>query len=224
MPIVDEEIHRPGNGLVDQLIQSFWYLADKQSVVEDAHGNVSAMDDSFSSFFIKPSGMEYTSIQPEDVVRVSMGDGKPLPGYTRKPSVDTIHHMAIYRRHPFLKAICHTHSPYATAWAIAGMDMRVSCTEHADYFGHKIDCLEYQDLDSWSDFQMSRGVGAVLLSGHGVLTFSEKGPEHAAKLAVALESIAKKYSIAKQLFQHIPVFSQDEVRKWHERYQNSYGQ
>jgi L-ribulose-5-phosphate 4-epimerase len=197
-------------------------MAKSQGIIEDTHGNVSYRDD--FSFTIKPSGMEYAEIRYDDLVDIDMHTGA-VDG-RRKPSVDAEHHRAIYLRNPGVGAICHTHSPYATAFAIAGRDMQVNCTEHADYFGHAIRCLPFASLDRWGWIDLKGTEGAVLLANHGVLTFSRyRDPVAAVKLAIALEMIAKKYMLAAQLHWALPEpLDAYEVSKWHDRYQNRYGQ
>ena len=105
-------------------------LGQMQSVIQDTHGNVSARDD-MGNIYIKPSGVPYKSITVGSVCKIDI-DGNQLFGQKTgideidmlKPSVDTIHHAAIYERRPNIKAICHTHSPYATAYAYNGKSIR----------------------------------------------------------------------------------------------------
>lgn len=210
--------------LREELVNAFKFLAKKQNIVEDAHGNVSVFDNGL--LYIKPSGMDYEEITTGDVVvAVPLGNGNFIPVGDRNPSVDTRHHLDIYRRHNNVRAICHTHSPFATAFAISQWNVAVHCTEHADYFGHEIRVLPYKDLDNWSKYViLEEGERAVLLGNHGTLTFG-KTPLEAVKLAVALESICKKYAYAKLLGDTCAsVFNETEIKKWHDRYMNSYGQ
>jgi L-ribulose-5-phosphate 4-epimerase len=194
-------------------------MAKSQNIIEDTHGNVSYRDD--FSFQIKPSGMEYAEIRHDDLVDVNIHTGD-VTG-RRKPSVDAEHHRSIYLRNPGVGAICHTHSPYATAFAIRGEDLSVLCTEHADYFGHPIRCLPFASLDRWGWIDLKAGERAVLLGRHGVLTFArERNPVSAVKLAIALEAIAKKYLLSRAMF--LDPLDDYEVQKWHDRYQNRYGQ
>ena len=131
-------------------------LGNMQDVIQDTHGNVSAINEE-GEVYIKPSGMEYQSIKVSDVCKFS-SDGKQLFSHDghfifseRKPSVDTVHHRAIYNRRPNIKAICHTHSPYATAYAYAGKNIRCLGTEQADFFGDDIYNLPYSDLNCWGE-------------------------------------------------------------------------
>ena len=205
------------------LIESFKFLDSKQNVVEDTHGNVSCRVD--EGFLIKPSGMTYSSIKEDDIVAIACSNDSWVAVGTRKPSVDTDQHYEIYARNPQVKSICHTHSPYATAFAISNMSMEISCTEHADYFGHKIRCLPYSDLNNWGKIKLEDKEQAVLLGNHGTLICcADENPMGAVKLAVALEAIAKKYNLAHNLSLTLQPMSKIETSKWHMRYNKVYGQ
>lgn len=200
-------------------------MGRSQSVIEDTHGNVSCRDR--DTIYIKPSGVPYADIHASDVCQIGLELGEELRQNGLRPSVDTEHHRSIYRRNPRVGSICHTHSPYATAWAIAGRDLEVSCTEHADYFGHPIRCLPFASLDQWGWIDLCGIEQAVLLGKHGVLICAnDRDPSSAVKLAIALEAIAKKYTIAAQLNWQVPgePLNPYEVSKWHDRYQRRYGQ
>lgn len=205
------------------LVDAFRFLDKKQNVVEDAHGNISCRVD--GGFLIKPSGMSYDEIQVDDIVSVACSNAGFSCVGSRKASVDTEHHYEIYVRNPSVKSICHTHSPYATAFAIACETMPVCCTEHADYFGHDIRCLPYADLHDWGKtIKLDNKEYAVLLENHGVLICShDENPLSAVKLAVALESIAKKYILSKSL-SGLKKMNKHEISKWFVRYNNHYGQ
>lgn len=210
----------------EQLVEAFKTLSRLQNVVEDTHGNVSCRLD-YDQFLIKPSGMQYDEITTDDVVSCFFTSGSPCRWIgDRKPSVDMIHHANIYALNENVMSICHTHSPYATSFAIARRSMPVLCTEHADYFGHEIRCLDYRDLDIWgSCVRLEKGEQAVLLGGHGVLVCCESySPVKAVKLAAALESIAKKYTLAAMHSDTVGVIPPDDVEKWHKRYKDGYGQ
>lgn len=210
-------------------------LGNMQDVIQDTHGNVSEIDED-GSIYIKPSGVPYSRISRGMVCKISV-DGKQLihslDEDALKPSVDTVHHAAIYKRHKRIKAICHTHSPYATAYAYNGKSIRCLGTEQADFFGDDVYNLPYSDLNCWGK-EAAMYVGgkpvtkAILLNNHGVLTFGETA-EEAVKLAAALENCARKNYLAETLFNNdsrhelaaLPII---EIVKWHDRYTNKYGQ
>lgn len=206
-----------------KLLEALREMANLKDVIRDTHGNVSCIEPG-GIVRIKPSGMEYSLISEEDICSVAVIDGHDL-GSIRTPSVDTKNHLDIYRRHPWVGAICHTHSPHATAFAWAQAPIPCYGTEQADYFGGEIRCLQYADLDSWGDrVELREGERAVLLGRHGCLTFAED-PVTAVKLAIALENIAEKAYLARELHYYpFDPMPQDQVDRWHKRYLHGYGQ
>jgi L-ribulose-5-phosphate 4-epimerase len=96
-------------------------------------GNASAIDRERGVMWIKPSGVDYARMTPEDMVPVKLEDGSVLSG-TLRPSSDTATHLALYRAWPRLGGIVHTHSEYATAIAQAGVPIPAQGSTHADYF------------------------------------------------------------------------------------------
>ncbi len=208
---------------MERFIEALRFLDSKQNVVEDAHGNLSCR--TLDGILIKPSGMSYSEIESIDLVETDY-TGKVTGRFkSRKPSVDTSQHIEIYSRNERVKSICHTHSPYATAFAIAGKSMDVMCTEHADYFGHKIICLEFDSFDEWGKIVLGNNEQAVLLGKHGTLICSNSNdPMSAVKLAIALESIAKKYVLASSISGLFYPLAGSEIKRWNLRYYNDYGQ
>ncbi|ELE9015539.1 L-ribulose-5-phosphate 4-epimerase [Enterobacter cloacae] len=101
-------------------------------------GNVSAIDREQGLVVIKPSGVAYDAMSPDDVVVVDL-EGNVVDGKWR-PSSDTATHLALYRRYPSLGGVVHTHSTHATAWAQAGRAIPALGTTHADYFFGDIPC------------------------------------------------------------------------------------
>lgn len=218
----------PENIYRQELTDALHLLAKSKDVIRDTHGNLS-LRTPFDTCQIKPSGVEYDQITPEMICEVQIEDGGILGQTDWKPSVDLQHHLEIYRNNPWVGVICHTHSPYATAMAaIQWSEMPCYTTEQADYFGGPIRILVYRDLHSWgSAVKLKDGERAVLLEHHGVLTFG-KTPIEAVKLAVALENVAQKNCIAISIrppgIKHITSLAPDEIKKWHDRYINEYGQ
>jgi L-ribulose-5-phosphate 4-epimerase len=208
---------------VTALVSGLKQMAEMKDIIRDTHGNLSVLAPG-GVVCIKPSGMPYESICEEDIVCVAISDGEILMG-KKKPSVDLPHHLAIYRRHPWINSICHTHSPYATAFAISGEDIECACTEHADYFGGPIICRGYRDLDSWGPaLELDGDEKAVLLERHGTLTFGNT-PKQAVNLAAALENVAQKTFLARNIRPRRETsMYDDEIQKWHRRYNTSYGQ
>lgn len=208
----------------DKLLEALKLMASLNDVIKDTHGNVSCRHVN-GVIWIKPSGMPYELITREDVYAFAQVDGHDLGMTKRKPSVDLPHHLSIYQRHPWVGAICHTHSPYATAFAMSGEDIECASTEQADYFGGDIICRGYRDLDSWGpELDLDRSEKAVLLGSHGCLTFADD-PVQAVKLAAALENVAQKTFLCRNIRPRREIsMRQEEIDKWHRRYTNVYGQ
>ena len=113
----------------------------KHNLVVFTWGNVSGIDREKGLVVIKPSGVEYDRLTPEDMVVVDLATGKVVEG-DLNPSSDTPTHLAIYRAFGDVGGVVHTHSTYATAWAQAGLDIPNIGTTHADYFRASIPCTE----------------------------------------------------------------------------------
>lgn len=123
--------------LKEQVFQANLDLV-KHGLVIFTWGNVSAIDRDANLVVIKPSGVSYDVMKPEDMVVVDL-DGKKVEG-KYKPSSDTPTHVELYKAFPNIGGIVHTHSTYATAWAQAGKDIPNIGTTHADYFSEAIPC------------------------------------------------------------------------------------
>ena len=101
-------------------------------------GNVSEIDRETGCFAIKPSGVPYEDLKPEDMVIMDL-EGNKIEG-RYNPSSDTPTHLELYKAFPEIGGIVHTHSPEATAWAQAGRSIPLYGTTHADYFYGEIPC------------------------------------------------------------------------------------
>ncbi len=111
----------------------------KYGLVTFTWGNVSGVDREKGLMVIKPSGVEYDNMTPEDMVVVSLATGERVEGKW-KPSSDTATHVALYNAFPNIGGIVHTHSRWATTFAQAGMNIPAMGTTHADYFYGAIPC------------------------------------------------------------------------------------
>lgn len=144
----------------------------RRNLVTYTWGNVSGIDREKGLFVIKPSGVEYDELTPQDMVIIDM-DGKKVEG-DLNPSSDTKTHLALYRAFPNIGGVVHTHSPHAVAWAQAGRDIPAYGTTHADYFYGPIPCtrdLSAEEINE--DYEWN--TGAVIIE-----TFKERGiePDH----------------------------------------------
>ena len=168
-------------------------------------GNVSAIDRESGLFVIKPSGVEYDKLSPEDMVVVDL-EGNVVEGKYR-PSSDTPTHLVLYKRFPQIGGIVHTHSPFATSWAQAGRGIPCYGTTHADYLYGEIPCIRNltpQEIDEGyeentgiviADEFERLGLDPVAMPGalcknHGLFTWGKDAHE-AVHNAVVVEEVAK---------------------------------
>jgi L-ribulose-5-phosphate 4-epimerase len=196
----------------------------KYGLVAWTSGNVSGRDPDSGLVVIKPSGVRYEDLRPEDMVVVAL-DGTVAEG-ALKPSSDTASHLYIYRARPDVGGIVHTHSSYATAFAAVGLPIPVYLTAQADEFGGPIPCGGFAliggeeigkvVLDSIGDSP------AILLKNHGVFSVGATA-EAAVKTAVMVEDVARTVWLALQIGRP-EVIPDEAVAKLHHRYQNVYGQ
>lgn len=172
-------------------------------------GNVSGIDRDRGLVVIKPSGVSYDNMKPEDMVVVDLQSGKVVEG-TLKPSSDTPTHLALYRAFPEIGGVVHTHSTYATAWAQTGKDLPNIGTTHADYFHDAVPCTRAMTEDEVKgEYELETGnviietfkelnpihTPGVLVNNHGPFTWG-KTPHEAVHNAVVLEQVAKMGFIA----------------------------
>jgi L-ribulose-5-phosphate 4-epimerase len=196
----------------------------KNNLVTMHSGNASGRDFESNLVVIKPSGVDYDSLQPEDLTIVDL-DGNIIEGKL-KPSVDTPHHIFLYRNKPEWGGIIHTHSNYATSFAAVGKSIPVCLTAIADEFGDDIICTEYVSNEGnkiGETILKNLGEGpAILLGNHGVFTFGES-PKSALKAAVMVEDVAKTVHLS-FLLGNPKKLMKNEIMKWWNRYHSSYGQ
>lgn len=114
-------------------------MLPKYGLVTFTWGNVSGIDREKGLFVIKPSGVEYDKLTPDDMVVVDLQGNKVEGKYN--PSSDTDTHMVLYNRFPDIGGIVHTHSPWATSWAQAGRNIPCYGTTHADYLYGEVPCV-----------------------------------------------------------------------------------
>ena len=187
----------------------------KHGLVIFTWGNVSAIDRESGLVVIKPSGVSYDNMKPEDMVVVNL-DGKVVEGDLR-PSSDTPTHLVLYKAFPEIGGVVHTHSTYATAWAQAGIDIPNIGTTHADYFHDAIPCTaDMTEAEVKGEYELETGnvivkrfeglnpvhTPAVLVKNHGPFAWGKDAKEavhnafEAVHNAVVLEQVAKMASIS----------------------------
>lgn len=196
----------------------------RSNLVAWTSGNVSGRDPRSGLVVIKPSGIRYEDLTPENMVVVDL-DGQVVEGQA-KPSSDTFAHVYVYRHRPDVNGMVHTHSTFATAWAAVGKPIPPVLTAICDEFGGTIPVGEYAKIGGDEIGQeIMRSIGsspAILMKNHGVFTIG-KTPEAAVKAAVMVEDAARTVFYAMQLGlpEEIPA---EEVARAHRRYVEEYGQ
>ena len=185
----------------------------RRNLVTYTWGNVSGIDREKGLFVIKPSGVEYDELKPEDLVVMDL-KGNKVEG-DMNPSSDTKTHLVLYNAFPQIGGIVHTHSPYAVGWAQAGRDIPCYGTTHADYFYGPIPCarpLTQEEPDE--DYELNTGniiveefkargidpvaVPAVICHSHGPFAWG-KDAAQAVYHAVVLEEVAKMAIFTRQV-------------------------
>ncbi len=177
----------------------------KYGLVTFTWGNVSGIDQESGLFVIKPSGVEYEKLTPDDMVVMDLNGNKVEGRYN--PSSDTATHLELYKAFPEIGGIVHTHSSYATSWAQAGRDIPCYGTTHADYIYGPVPCLRCltkEEIDTAyeentghlivNEFKkMGKDILAVpacLCKNHGPFAWGKDAHE-AVHNAVVLEEVAK---------------------------------
>lgn len=177
----------------------------KRGLVTYTWGNVSQIDRETGYVVIKPSGVDYEKLTPEDMVVMDL-DGNKIEG-NYKPSSDTATHIELYKRYPEIGGVVHTHSPEATSWAQAGRSIPLYGTTHADYFYGEIPCarsLTKEEIET--DYETNTGLviietfdqlglnpmhtPAVLCKNHAPFTWGKNAAD-AVHNSVVLEEVAK---------------------------------
>lgn len=185
----------------------------RRGLITYTWGNVSGIDRAAGLFVIKPSGVSYDELKPEDMVVMDLAGNKVEGDYN--PSSDTATHLVLYQAFLEVGGIVHTHSPIATAWAQAGRAVPCYGTTHADYFYGEIPCVRnLTEAELEEAYEKNTGtaivalfkekkldpqaVPAVLCKNHGPFTWG-KDADEAVHNAVVLEEVAKMNWITESL-------------------------
>ncbi|QTF10631.1 L-ribulose-5-phosphate 4-epimerase [Brenneria izadpanahii] len=183
----------------------------RHGLVTYTWGNVSAIDRQRQVIVIKPSGVAYDVMRPDDMVVVDMQGAVVEGGF--RPSSDTATHLELYRRYPQIGGIVHTHSTHATAWAQAGLAIPALGTTHADYFYGEIPCtrpLNAQEVET--EYEKNTGIviaqtlgdsnplhtPGIVVYQHGPFCWG-KDADEAVHNAVVMEEVAKMAWIARSI-------------------------
>jgi len=183
----------------------------RRGLITYTWGNVSGIDREQGLFVIKPSGVRYEELKPEDMVVMDLKGNKVEGRYN--PSSDTATHLELYLAFSEIGGVVHTHSPSATAWAQAGRFIPCYGTTHADYFYGEIPCARSLTAEEVQDaYEKNTGlviietfkgrnpmhVPGVLCKNHGPFTWGKDAAE-AVHNSVVLEEIAKMNLMTEQL-------------------------
>ena len=192
--------------MLEQLKQEVWNAnlqLPKQGLVTFTWGNVSGVDRESGLIVIKPSGVEYDEMQPEDMVVVDLKTGKSVEGRLN-PSSDTPTHVELYKAFPEIGGVVHTHSRWATIFAQSGRGVPALGTTHADYFYGEIPCTRRMTTEEIrGEYEKETGsviierfahlkpleIPAVLVHSHGPFAWGTD-PSNAVHNAVVLEECA----------------------------------
>ena len=203
-------------------------LLPRHGLVTFTWGNVSGVDREGGLMVIKPSGVEYENMGPEDMVVIRLSDGERVEGRC-KPSSDTDTHLALYRAFPGLGGIVHTHSRWATSFAQAGRDVPALGTTQGDYFYGDIPCTRRMTPEEIGGrYELETGnvivetfrtrridpdqVPAALVCSHGPFAWGTD-PLNAVHNAVVLEEVAFMAFHAMALNPDLPPMQQELLDK-----------
>lgn len=201
-------------------------LLPKYDLVTFTWGNVSGVDREKGLMVIKPSGVEYDTMRPEDMVVVSLKTGEKVEG-DLNPSSDTDTHVVLYNAFPDISGIVHTHSRWATTFAQAGQGIEALGTTHGDYFYGEIPCTRKMTPEEiGGKYELETGnvivetfrdksandIPAVLVHSHGPFCWGTS-PKNAVHNAVVLEKLAFMAWHAKMLNPALPPMQQELLDK-----------
>lgn len=193
--------------MLEQLKQQVYeanMLLPKYGLITFTWGNVSGIDRTSGYIVIKPSGVEYEDMKPEDMVVVDL-DGNRIEG-SLNPSSDTATHIELYKAFPSVGGIVHTHSRWATTFAQSGRGIPALGTTHADYFYGEIPCTRQMTPEEIAGaYEKETGtviierfkknnldphdIPGVVVYSHGPFTWGSD-PANAVHNAVVLEEVA----------------------------------
>lgn len=202
-------------------------LLPKYHMVTFTWGNVSAIDRESGLFVIKPSGVEYDELKPEDMVVVDL-EGKVVEGHY-KPSSDTETHRVFYLNFPNIGGVVHTHSTFAVGWAQAGKDIPAFGTTQGDYFYGAIPCTRKMTPEEIAgEYELETGnviveefkrrgidpdqIPGVLVHSHGPFSWGTDA-ENAVHNAVVMEEVAKMAFLSIMINPDVPPMQQELLDK-----------
>ncbi|MDY0989119.1 L-ribulose-5-phosphate 4-epimerase [Flavobacterium sp. CFBP9031] len=194
-------------------------------------GNVSAVDRKNGVFAIKPSGVPYEDLKPEDIVIVDF-DNNIIEG-TMRPSSDTKTHAYLYKHWPNIGGVAHTHATYSVAWAQSQQDIPIFGTTHADHLTADIPCAPpmadhliegnyehntgIQILDCFKEKNLSyEEVEMILIGNHGPFAWG-KNAAKAVYNSKVLEVVAEMAYLTLQINPNAPRLKDSLIKKHYNR-------
>lgn len=218
-----------------QALKQECYEANMQlnalNLVVYTFGNVSAVDRENGVFAIKPSGVPYEDLKPEDIVIVDF-DNNVIEG-TMRPSSDTKTHAYLYKNWPNIGGVAHTHATYSVAWAQSQLDIPIFGTTHADHLTSDIPCAApmedaliegnyehntgIQILDCFKERKLSyEEVEMILIGNHGPFAWG-KNAAKAVYNSKVLEVVAEMAHLTLQINPNAPRLKDSLIKKHYER-------
>lgn len=192
----------------------------KQKLITLTWGNVSGIDRESGLVVIKPSGVDYGILKPEDMTVVDL-EGNRIEG-KYKPSSDTPTHLELYKAFPQIGGIVHTHSSWATGWAQTGRAIPCYGTTHADYIYGEVPCTRCLEGKEFNEYEKNTGlliaemfkdkdyeaIPAVLCKNHGAFAWG-KNAANAVERAIVLEEVAKMAAFSEMIDPQVKPAPQD---------------
>ena len=215
--------------MLEELKEKVWranLLLPEHRLVTFTWGNVSGIDRDSGLMAIKPSGVEYSELTPDDMVLVDVETGKKAEGKWN-PSSDTATHCELYRSFEGIGGIVHTHSRWATTFSQAGRGVPPLGTTHGDYFYGEIPCTRKMTAEEINgEYELETGkvivetfqgksprdIPAVLVHSHGPFTWGTDA-ENAVHNAVVLEELCFMAWHALQMNPGLPPMQQELLDK-----------
>lgn len=201
----------------------------KHGLVIFSFGNASAIDRGANVIAIKPSGVDYSLLQPDDIIVLDL-NGNAIEGKLN-PSSDTKTHLVLYQNFPNIGGVVHSHATYSVAWAQAAMPIIILGTTHADHLHTDIPCTDFMSDDMIKgDYEVETGnqivktfnnlsyeeIEMVLVAGHGPFTWGNT-VEKAVYNSVILEELAKMAFLTLQINPEAIPLKESLIRKHYER-------
>lgn len=206
------------------LINAGMKMFDSSLTVE-TWGNISYRDPASGKIYVTPSGMDYCSCTPDDIVVYSL-DGGHLEG-KRKPTMELELHLSVLRARPEINAVLHTHPIYSMVFACLGWEIPPVMDESAETLGGTVNVAQYalpgsDELAANCVRALGKDGYACLLQSHGAVCLGET-MEDAFRTANVLEISAQVYHMAKQLGEPKPI-SAENIASMRDHFKNKYGQ